>query len=247
MAKSPSLVGDLINIRGFTYAPVNEIGVVALVEEVRPQSPHYMMRRQTRRGWERVAVACAYKSSDLQAQASALEASDLITCWEHDWPNCPLEVIELQTVIQTAPLTIPRARQLPGLDRYLERQPKQMQHLFHRLDQSIRALAPDITAKTTKGRKRMGGVSYYAPRQRFCAIDFLSTGRGLTLGIFTGGQPWEGVNRHVSAPWGSFSVHSGADLSRAVGLVKAAYDAFKGAMPPHQPTGRARRRGVQRV
>jgi hypothetical protein len=229
MPKSSSLVGDLINIRGFIYAAINEMGVIALfaakvedlrlqVEEVRPHAPHYMVRRQTRRVWERVAVTCAYKSSDLQTQASALETSDLIACWEHDWPHCPLEILELQTVIHTSPLTLARSRHLPGLDRYLERQPERTQHLFHRLDQGIRALAPDITAKTTKGRKRMGGVSYYAPKQRFCAIDFLRAGRGLTLGIFTGGQSWEGVNRHVSAPWGSFSVHSGTDLSRALVL-----------------------------
>jgi hypothetical protein len=254
MSTSSSILGDLINIRGFVYAPVNETGVIALlaamvedlrlqVEEVRPHAPHYIVRRQTRRVWERVAVACAYKSSELQAQAWALEGSHLIVCWEHDWPDCPLDVIELPTVIHTPPLTPTRAHHLPGLGGYLARQPERTQRLFHRMDHGIRTLAPDIMAKTTKGRKRMGGVSYYAPKRRFCCVDFLGTGHGLTLGMFTGGQPWEGVNRHVSAPWGSFPIQSDADLPRALGLVSAAYEAFKHAIQPQAPTRRRRRRG----
>jgi hypothetical protein len=25
---------------------------------------------------------------------------DMIVCWEHNWPECPLEVIELKTVMR---------------------------------------------------------------------------------------------------------------------------------------------------
>jgi hypothetical protein len=25
---------------------------------------------------------------------------DIIVCWEHDWPDCPIEVIELRDVIR---------------------------------------------------------------------------------------------------------------------------------------------------
>jgi hypothetical protein len=28
-----------------------------------------------------------------------IEGCDLIICWKHNWPQCPLEVLELQKVI----------------------------------------------------------------------------------------------------------------------------------------------------
>jgi hypothetical protein len=67
-----SIVGDLINFRGFVYGPVNEMGVVALfaklseemgfiIEEVRAAFPDCIARRQIDRGWERVAIEFEYK------------------------------------------------------------------------------------------------------------------------------------------------------------------------------------------
>jgi len=108
-----SIVGELINFRGFVYGPVNEMGVVALfamlseemgfiVEEVRGEFPDCMARRKVDRGWERVAIEFEYKSSRFQKHGHDPDACDLIVCWEHDWDTCPVPVLALKSYLADA-------------------------------------------------------------------------------------------------------------------------------------------------
>jgi hypothetical protein len=108
-----SIVGDLINFRGFVYGPVNEMGVVALfaklseemgfiVEEVRAEFPDCIARRKVDRGWERVAIEFEYKSRNFQQHGHDPDACDLIVCWEHDWETCPVPVLALKPYIADA-------------------------------------------------------------------------------------------------------------------------------------------------
>ncbi|HUT89284.1 MAG TPA: hypothetical protein VMY37_07295 [Thermoguttaceae bacterium] len=112
MAKR-SIVGDLINYRGFVYGPVNEMGVVALfaklseemgfiIEEVRPQFPDCIARRQVDKGWERVAIEFEFKSSNFHQHGHDPDACDLIVCWEHDWEGCPVPVLALKPCVADA-------------------------------------------------------------------------------------------------------------------------------------------------
>jgi hypothetical protein len=241
MERWSSVVGDPLNDLGFRFAPTNARGVLLLfvrrvddfhmyVEEVPEEFPDCIVRRRTERGWQRLAVISAFHSSALRTRTPALAACDLVVCWEHDWPDCPLEVIKLHTVRLKAASAPARAGERQRLGGYLTRQPAPMQRVFRRLDQGIRALAPQVVNTTTRGRKGAGGVSYYAPERRFCGVDFLRTGRGLTFSVFTGGQRWEGVKPSVSAPWGFFTVRTEADLPRAHALAKAAFEARKRAL-----------------
>jgi hypothetical protein len=69
------------------------------------------------------------------------------------------------------------------------------------------------------------------------------TGDGLTLSVFTGGQPWEGVNPSASSPWGSLVVPRDADLPSALAVAEAAYQAIKRTMRGPKPiTGHPSRR-----
>jgi hypothetical protein len=241
MDAEPSIVGEPINRFGFIYAPVNKEGVGTFfakvaerlqmqIEEVRPSAPHCIARRQTTRGWEQVAIIYAYNSLDLQARTSALRGCDVLVCWHHSWLNCPLEVIELRTLRPQTTLSPDNDGEQRRLARYLGRQSTHTRRLFRHLDEGIRALASDIVAQTTKGRQGAGGVSYYAPELRFCRVDFRHTGRWLMLSVFTSGQLWRGIKPSVSEPWGGFSVGTEADLTRALGLAKAAYAARKRAV-----------------
>jgi hypothetical protein len=128
---------------------------------------------------------------------------------------------------KTARGTVPHMDPNPSLQHHLTRQPAHMRRVFRRLDLGIQALAPDIRVKTTRGRKRAGGVSYYTPELRFCTVDFLRTGRALPFSVFTGGQPWEEVKPSLSAPWGFATVRTEADLPRTLALAKASYEARK--------------------
>jgi hypothetical protein len=114
-----------------------------------------------------------------------------------------------------------------SLDAYLTRQSEATQRLFRRLDQGIRALAPDIAARTTKGRRCVGGMSYFSPERLFLCADFLRTADGLTLSVFTGGQRWEGLSLSRTTPRGYYVLRSEAALPQALAWAKAAYEARK--------------------
>ena len=113
MAKS-SIVGDVLNFRGFVYGPVSEMGVVAIfakiseeigfiIEETRVAFPDCIARRQIAKGWERVAIEFEFKSSNFNLHRHDPEGCDLIVCWIHDWADSPLEVIELRSEINRLP------------------------------------------------------------------------------------------------------------------------------------------------
>jgi hypothetical protein len=266
MDAEPRIVGEPINRFGFIYAPVNKEGVSAYfarvaellqmrIEAVRPSVPHCTALRQTARGWERAELLFAYKSSDLRDGMPELLSCHLIVCWEHDGPEFLHEVVELRSVIQELAMihtatTTPRppssrhtARAaprhespLPGLEDYLKHQSHLTRRLSQSLDAGIRTLSESITTKVLRGRRCAGGIAYYTPERQFFCADFLQTGDGLTLSVFTGGETWEGLNPARSDPWGYCVIRTEADLPRALDFAKAAYEARK----------RVRRRDVRR-
>ena len=183
MERLSSVVGDPLNDLGFRFAPTNARGILLLfvrkvddfhmyVEEVPEAFPDCIVRRRTERGWQRLAVLCAFYISDLRPQGPALAGCDLVVCWKHDWPDCPLEVLKLRTVRLEGASSPAHAGERQRLGGYLARQPAHMQRVFRRLDHGIQALAPHILMRTTRGRKGAGGVSYYAPERRFCGVGF---------------------------------------------------------------------------
>jgi hypothetical protein len=106
-----SIVGDLINFRGLVYSPLNENGVIFLfgkvaddlnmyIEEIKPGFPDCIGRRFIGKGWERVAIEFEYQSLNFKQHGHDPKKCDLIICWEHNWDNCPIEVLELKSEIQ---------------------------------------------------------------------------------------------------------------------------------------------------
>lgn len=106
-----SIVGDPINVDGLTYGPLNEQGVVYLfallskrlgfiVEEIKSSFPDAKGRRKNARGqWEEVWIEFEYKSSNFKAHGHDPTECDLIVCWEHDWKQCPIEVVGLKEML----------------------------------------------------------------------------------------------------------------------------------------------------
>lgn len=102
--------GSPINFRGLRHAPINEQGVVFLfgmvseelgfmVEVVRTSYPDCEAKRcidRRRNRWQSVQIEFEYKSRSFNHDPGGC---DIIVCWEHNWPECPLEVIELRRVI----------------------------------------------------------------------------------------------------------------------------------------------------
>lgn len=119
--RDTSQVGEVIDFRGLTFAPINEQGVVFLfskvndeigikIEEIKEQFPDAIGRRFNGKAWVRETIEFEFKSSGYLRGPNPHptkegEAANIIVCWEHDWDKCPhyIEVIELKSLIKELP------------------------------------------------------------------------------------------------------------------------------------------------
>ena len=103
--------GELIDFRGLRHAPINENGVIYLfgmvsheigfiVEAVHAAFPDCEAKRHIGENrYQRVRIKFEYKSSDFKSHGYDFAGADMIVCWTNDWPDCPLEVLELRSAI----------------------------------------------------------------------------------------------------------------------------------------------------
>jgi len=106
------VLGERINFRGLLHAPVNELGVVHLfgmlceelgfvVESVQAGFPDCEAKRRLANDqWQRVRIEFEFRSANFLAHGHDLSKCDLIVCWNHDWRNCPIEVISLKDFVE---------------------------------------------------------------------------------------------------------------------------------------------------
>ncbi|MBI5573786.1 MAG: winged helix-turn-helix domain-containing protein [Elusimicrobia bacterium] len=106
-----TIVGDPLNFEGLQYAPINEQGVVFLfgklhkelgiiVEAIQTGYPDAKGRKKVKQGWQEIAIEFEYRSSNFQSHKHPIDKCDLIICWIHDWKECPIEVVELKSVVE---------------------------------------------------------------------------------------------------------------------------------------------------
>jgi Homing endonuclease associated repeat len=93
-------------------APTNELGVVFVFGTVARELGFMVMRlqaefpdcealRQVEPGrWQRVRIEFEFESRNFLTHQHAVTGCDLIVCWRHNWPGCPLEVVELGNLPQ---------------------------------------------------------------------------------------------------------------------------------------------------
>jgi hypothetical protein len=107
-------IGEVIEFRGMRYAPTNELGVVALfglvardigfrIETIQPGFPdaQALFLSDPKRGlWSRTRIEFEFRSSSFSAHRHDPKKCDFIVCWVHDWPACPLNVVELKSEIK---------------------------------------------------------------------------------------------------------------------------------------------------
>lgn len=104
--------GEPIDFLGLRHEPLNEQGVVYLfgvlsrqlgfiIEAIRTDFPDCEGKRQIQgkqNRWEQVSIEFEYKSSNFKEHGHDPTNCDLIICWEHDWKDCPIEVISLKQI-----------------------------------------------------------------------------------------------------------------------------------------------------
>jgi hypothetical protein len=105
------LYGDFIHFRALEHAPINEQGVIFLfgmisrelgyvVEILKSGFPDCEAKRQLRPGvWQRVRIEFEYRSRSFFIHGHDPQLCDVIICWEHNWPECPIEVQELKSLL----------------------------------------------------------------------------------------------------------------------------------------------------
>ena len=241
-----NIVGDLINFRGLVYSPVSEQGVVFLfgkvnedlnmyIEEIRTAYPDCVARRFIGRGWERVYIEFEYKSSDFQTHKHDPQNCDIIVCWEHDWKDCPLEVIELRERIKEFPN---RPVQPPvdtgvTLEGLLRERKLTQEHvdLLHKFEEEIRQTDDKVWQKVFRTC-----VNYYSPERLFLSMGFRKKGFSVTL--FTRGKQIEGVKSSPSTPkWGNMGFRSENELQSVLEVAKLSLEQIREAVKNNEPTG----------
>jgi hypothetical protein len=60
------------------------------------------LRRVDGGWWQRVRIEIEYQSLNFLKHRHDPKGCDLIVCWEHNWPECPVEVLELRKAIFAA-------------------------------------------------------------------------------------------------------------------------------------------------
>jgi len=92
------------------YAPTNEAGVMVLFGAVAREQGFAITRVQAAfpdceamreiepEKWQPQKLEFEYESRNFLLHLHPVDGCDGIVCWKHNWPECPLEVLELSTM-----------------------------------------------------------------------------------------------------------------------------------------------------
>jgi hypothetical protein len=96
------------------HGPANELGVVFLfgflavrlgfvVTRIQPEFPDCeAMREMLPDVWQRVRIEFEFESRNFVKHLHNAEECDVLVCWVHNWPECPMQVVELKKVMSLA-------------------------------------------------------------------------------------------------------------------------------------------------
>jgi hypothetical protein len=104
--------GPLIHPYPLAHGPMNELGVLFLfgtvaaelgfvVTWIRMEFPDCeAMILVGDDKWQRIRIEFEYESRNFLKHLHDTKECDLIVCWKHNWPECPVKVLELRKVLQ---------------------------------------------------------------------------------------------------------------------------------------------------
>jgi HNH endonuclease len=106
------IYGESLAPLPMSYAPTNEHGVLFLFGKLADELGFAVMRLQSEfpdckamrrvdeKRWQEVWIELEFESRNFLTHMHDVAGCDLIVCWEHNWPECPLEVVELKKVVK---------------------------------------------------------------------------------------------------------------------------------------------------
>ncbi len=187
------------DFRGFIYEPSNEQEVVSLFfriepylelnlcfDEIRTNFPDCIARRKTSEGWEKVNIEFEHLSHNFVIHGHDEEKCDMIICWQDNWSNCPLEVIEL-------------IKEIEKLDReiILKDRPKFTKTVWNREKflERVKEHYPDLLEYQKKAFKVLDDRNVYisegeGPKIASYNFKIPSEGKDETAGIYADGRIW---------------------------------------------------------
>ncbi|OAI57674.1 hypothetical protein AYO50_01020 [Acidobacteria bacterium SCGC AG-212-P17] len=104
--------GPLIHPYPLAHGPMNELGVLFLfgtvaaemgfvVTWIRMEFPDCeAMILVGDDKWQRIRIEFEYESRNFLKHMHDAKECDLIVCWKHNWPECPVKVLELRKVLE---------------------------------------------------------------------------------------------------------------------------------------------------
>jgi hypothetical protein len=122
-ASGPTILTDrpvyglLVQGCPLVFAPTNEAGVVYLFGALSERLGFLVLRVQTEfpdceamrlvgeNRMQLVRIEFEHESRNFLKHAHDPSGCDLIVCWEHNWPECPVDVLELKGAVIGQPLT----------------------------------------------------------------------------------------------------------------------------------------------
>lgn len=116
-SRPPQLYGEPIDFRGLRNAPINEQGVVYLfgmvsrelgfnieaLQQGFPDCEGKYLFHPKKNLWAKARIEFEFKAHNFVDHGHNPEQCDFIVCWENDWPDCPITVIELRNEILRLP------------------------------------------------------------------------------------------------------------------------------------------------
>jgi hypothetical protein len=110
--KQRAVYGVALTELPLAHGPVNEFGVVFLfgslarelgfvVLRIRAEYPDIeAMREIGEDQWQHTWIEVEYESRNFLRHRHDAKQCEVVVCWIHNWPGCPLEVIELREVLK---------------------------------------------------------------------------------------------------------------------------------------------------
>jgi len=208
------------------------------VEDVRAAFPACLAKRYTGSGWEKVRIEFEYRSGDFKKKGLDPAGCDIIICWENNWPDCALEVIELEDRLASLPdkpIIPPDADFESGLNKIFDnlKVNDNIRHLMQSIDRQIKDIDERIWAKATDEC-----VVYYSPERPF--LYAYPKPRLVNFQLFSGDETIEGVryyrNENASSTWGYINLDY-SSIQTTLNAVKESYFLAKEAVKGNERMG----------